>query len=76
MNVLKPSMKTTIKVLLSKGISHREIASKTGINRRTIRRYARMFDLDAIEVSSDDSKYSTLATGFRTQNAKANPIGL
>jgi transposase/5S rRNA maturation endonuclease (ribonuclease M5) len=64
MNVLKPSLKTTIKILLSKGISHREIAGKTGINRRTIRRYARMFDLGAIEASSDDSKCPTLATGF------------
>ncbi len=76
MNVLKPSLKTTIKILLSKGISHREIASNTGINRRTIRRYARMFDLGAIEASSDDSKYPTPATGFdpwAIQNAPSWP---
>jgi transposase/5S rRNA maturation endonuclease (ribonuclease M5) len=73
MNVLKPSLKTTIKILLSKGISHREIASKTGINRRTIRRYAQMFDLGAIEASSDDSKCPTPATGFDAWGIQNTP---
>jgi transposase/5S rRNA maturation endonuclease (ribonuclease M5) len=73
MNVLKPSLKTTITILLSKGISHREIASKTGINRRTIRRYSRMFDLGAIEATSDDSKCPTPATGFTPQSIQNAP---
>jgi len=73
MNVLKPSLKTTIKILLSKGISHREIASKTGINRRTIRRYARMFDLGVIEASSHDSKCPTPATGFEPWGIQNTP---
>lgn len=65
MNVLKPSLQTTIKILLSKGLSHREIKRKTGINRRTIRRYARICD-SGMGSGPADSKYPTLqevATG-------------
>jgi transposase/5S rRNA maturation endonuclease (ribonuclease M5) len=65
MNVLKPSLQTTIKVLLSKGISHREIKRKTGINRRTIRRYAAAGDSGRVSGSAD-SKCATpqeVATG-------------
>jgi transposase len=40
MNVLKPDLQTTIKTLLKKGVSQREIERKTGIDRKTIRRYA------------------------------------
>jgi transcriptional regulator with XRE-family HTH domain len=58
MNVLKPSLQTTIKTLLNKEISQREIERKTGINRKTIRRYARMRDPNATEGSAD-SKYPT-----------------
>jgi hypothetical protein len=42
MNVLKPDLQTTIKTLLSKGVSQREIERKTGIDRKTIRKYARI----------------------------------
>ena len=65
MNVLKPSLQTTIQTLLSKGISQREIKRKTGINRRTIRRYARLYELSAAE-EAINSKYPTspeVATG-------------
>jgi transposase len=78
MNVLKPSLQTTIKILLSKGISHREIKRKTGINRRTIRRYARMCDPGTIDKAAN-SKYPTLkevATGSNPsdlQNAPPRP---
>lgn len=40
MNVLKPDLQVTIKTLLGKGLSQREIERKTGIDRKTIRRYA------------------------------------
>ena len=46
MNVLKPSLQTTLKTLLEKGISQREIRRWTGIDRKTIRRYARMYGCD------------------------------
>ena len=41
MNVLKPHLRTTIETLLSGGASHREIERRTGVDRKTIRRYAR-----------------------------------
>ena len=47
MNVLKPDMQTTIKTLLGKGVSQREIERKTGIDRKTIRRYAQMASQEA-----------------------------
>jgi transposase len=65
MNVLKPSLQTTIQTLLIKGLSQREIKRKTGINRRTIRRYARLCELSATE-EAINSKYPTspeVATG-------------
>ena len=45
MNVLKPALQSTVKTLLSNEISQREINRKTGIDRKTIRRYARSYDL-------------------------------
>jgi transposase len=39
-NVLKPHLRTTIETLLAAGVSQREIARRTGIDRKTIRRYA------------------------------------
>jgi hypothetical protein len=65
MNALKPTLRTTIKILLSKEISQREIERKTGIDRKTIRRYARLCDLSATE-GAEDSKSPTflgVATG-------------
>jgi len=47
MNVLKPHLKATIRTLLGKGISQREINRKTGIDRKTIRKYDRSDDLSA-----------------------------
>jgi transposase/5S rRNA maturation endonuclease (ribonuclease M5) len=45
MNVLKPHLRTTVTTLLDKGVSQREINRKTGIDRKTIRRYGRIYDL-------------------------------
>ena len=47
MNVLKPHLQTTVKTLLGKGISQREINRKTGVDRKTIRKYGRLDDLVA-----------------------------
>jgi hypothetical protein len=58
MNVLKPALQMTIKTLLSKEISQREIERKTGIDRKTIRRYARLCDLSATQ-GAEDSKSPT-----------------
>lgn len=42
MNVLKQSLQVTIETLLAHGASQREIKRRTGVDRKTIRRYARM----------------------------------
>ena len=47
MNVLKPHLQATVKTLLDKGIGQREINRKTGVNRKTIRKYGRLDDLVA-----------------------------
>ena len=79
MNVLKPSLKITIETLLEKGLSQREISRKTGIHRRTIRRYSQQYQ--AI-VFAEDSKCPTLegvATGSiaeSCQNTPPRPPGL
>jgi hypothetical protein len=39
-NVLKPHLRITIDTLLTAGASQREIARRTGVDRKTIRRYA------------------------------------
>lgn len=41
MNVLKSHLRITVQTLLERGTSHREIARRTGVDRKTIRRYAR-----------------------------------
>jgi len=65
MNVLKPNLKATVITLLEKGISQREINRKIGINRKTIRRYAQLYD-SVISEDAEPSNYPTLegvATG-------------
>jgi transposase/5S rRNA maturation endonuclease (ribonuclease M5) len=62
MNVLKPALQNTVETLLKNEISQREINRKTGIDRKTIRRYARSYESAAAE-ESEVSKSPTLATG-------------
>ena len=65
MNVLKPDLQVTIKTLLDKGLSQREIERKTGIDRRTIRRYAQSTSLMTFQ-ETEQSKSPTqqeVATG-------------
>ncbi|HEX2825300.1 MAG TPA: IS21 family transposase [Burkholderiales bacterium] len=40
MNVLKPHLRITVDTLLKSGMSHRQIARRTGVDRKTIRSYA------------------------------------
>lgn len=63
MNVLKPHLQTTVRTLLGKGVSQREINRKTGIHRRTIRRYERLSRLTAVD-DQDHPNCPTPATGF------------
>ena len=65
MNVLKPDLQVTIKTLLGKGLSQREIERKTGIDRKTIRRYAQSTSLMGFQ-ETEHSKSPTqhgVATG-------------
>ncbi len=62
MNVLKPALQSTVKTLLQNEISQREINRKTGIDRKTIRRYARSYELTTAE-ETGVSKSPTPATG-------------
>ena len=41
MNVLKPQLRTTIQTLIERGATQREIERITGVDRKTIRSYAR-----------------------------------
>ena len=75
MNVLKPALQSTVKTLLKNEISQREINRKTGIDRKTIRRYARSYESTAAE-ETGVSKSPTLATGPGNQNSQACAVGL
>lgn len=68
MNALKPSTKSTIITLLQNGISAREINRKTGVDRKTIRKYARQLGLRA-----EDPNSPTLATGSEGVAAETPP---
>jgi transposase/5S rRNA maturation endonuclease (ribonuclease M5) len=75
MNVLKPNLQVTIKTLLTKDLSQREINRKTGIDRKTIRRYGRLYDLLPPE-GPEDSKSPTstrVATGSDEPTAQNPP---
>ena len=75
MNVLKPVLQSTVKTLLGNEISQREISRKTGIDRKTIRRYARSYESTAAE-GTPVSKSPTPATGSGTKAAKAGSFSL
>jgi transposase/5S rRNA maturation endonuclease (ribonuclease M5) len=49
MNVLKPYLQVTVKTLLNKGVSQREIHRKTGVHRKTIRKYGQLDGLAATQ---------------------------
>jgi transposase/5S rRNA maturation endonuclease (ribonuclease M5) len=75
MNVLKPHLETTVKTLLDKGVSQREINRKTGIDRKTIRRYGRFYHLVPCE-ENDHSNSPTgegVATGSGVQSGQNPP---
>jgi transposase len=72
MNVLKPNLQITINTLLDKNISQHEISRKTGINRRTIRKYAHASGLVAAQ-ESEVSKCPTPATGSGEAYAQNAP---
>ena len=54
MNVLKSHLRITLQTLLQKGTSQREIERVTGIDRKTIRRYARKAKSPGVATGSGD----------------------
>jgi len=69
-NVLKPHLKSTVFTLISQGISQREIHRLTGIDRKTIRFYAKSVPTEG---AAGDSNSSTLATGSIAALEVQNP---
>ena len=67
MNVLHPNKKAAIITLLTNGVSQREIKRKVRVDRKTIRKYARMN-----AQSPPESKSPGVATGFE-ESAGQNP---
>ena len=65
MNVLKPHLKSTVFTLISQDVSQREIHRLTGIDRKTIRFYAKTVSTGA---AGGDANSSTLATGYFSAN--------
>lgn len=64
MNVLKLDLQATIKTLLGKGMSQHEIQRKTGIDRKTIRRYAQSFNV--VETQESEGSKSPTELGVVT----------
>lgn len=61
MNVLQPNKKAAIITLLTNGISQREIERKVRVDRKTIRKYARMVESNKA-IGEDNSKSPKVAT--------------
>jgi len=75
MNVLKPHLQTTVKTLLGRGISQREINRKTGVDRKTIRKYGQRDGLEADQgvLGSESPTEQHVATGIDTQFGQIPP---
>jgi transposase len=61
MNVLKSHLRITIETLLGNGVSQHEVARRTGVDRKTIRRYARLANSPGV------------ATGAQAQEGQSPP---
>ncbi len=53
MNVLKSHLRVTIETLVSRGVSCREIAKRTGVDRKTVRRYAYLSNSPGVATGSE-----------------------
>jgi len=75
MNVLKPHLEATVKTLLGKGISQREINRKVGVDRKTIRKYGRENDLEADQgaLGPKSPTGQEVATGIDAQSFQNPP---
>jgi len=72
MNVLQPNKKTAIITLLTNGVSQREIGRKVRVDRKTIRKYARITEGN-IPVTDGLSKSPGVATGSEDSSSQNPP---
>jgi len=74
MNVLHPNKKAAIITLLTNGISQREIERKVRVDRKTVRKYARMLNKNKVTESAtvELSKSPGVATGS-VESVDQNP---
>ena len=75
MNVLKPHLKATIRTLLDKGISQRQINRTTGVDRKTIRKYDRLDSLPSSQEDFPPKSPTTqeVATGLEAESVQNPP---
>jgi transposase len=72
MNVLQPNKKTAIITLLTNGVSQREIGRKVRVDRKTIRKYARITEGN-VPVTGSLSKSPGVATGSKDSSGQNPP---
>jgi transposase len=71
MNVLQPNKKASIITLLTNGVSQREIGRKVRVDRKTIRKYARI-EKNRKQTGDDNSKSPGVAAGSE-ESVDQNP---
>jgi transposase len=64
-NVLKTHLRTTVETLLERGVNHCEIQRRTGVDRKTIRRYARAVKIPTPATGSEPVALQTPHPGHR-----------
>ena len=72
MNVLQPNKKAAIITLLTNGVSQREIGRKVRVDRKTIRKYARITESKA-QATGSISKSPGVATGSEAVTGQNPP---
>ena len=53
MNVLKPQLRVTIETLLANGVTQHEIERRTGVDRKTIRKYQAQMKIPQVATGSE-----------------------
>ena len=72
MNVLHPNKKVSIITLLTNGVSQREIERKVRVDRKTVRKYARI-EKNKKQTGDDNSKSPGVATGSDVETGQNPP---
>ena len=73
MNVLKPHLQATVVTLLERGKTQREIHRLTGIDRKTIRKYERLYRAQQAAAESNSPGVATGSGGGNSQIPPPRP---